>query len=166
MVPREISHFGKHISCVWGSEFNDGSLKCSCHSNECLSTLCKYLCVCLILCKNWCTSKWFQLLHTKRMRFVTALKKVVSHAFTYTSHNLIKSLTEIDIICSQNEDLLLFVMCCTFDSVLYYLQSTTEILSLYLRISSIHKCGVNCILLIIQVRTNEFLVTMSCQLKQ
>ena len=110
----------------------------------------------VILCKNWCTSKWFQLLHTKRMRFVTALKKVVSHAFTYTSHNLIKSLTEIDIICSQNEDLLLFVMYRTFDSVLYYLQSTTEILSLYLSISRILIYRFKCILLIIQVRTNEF----------
>ena len=89
------------------------------------------------------------------MRFVTALKKVVSHAFTYTSHNLIKSLTEIDIICSQNEDLLLFVMYCTFDSVLYYLESTTEISSLYLRNSKIPKYGFKCILLMIQVRTND-----------
>ena len=89
------------------------------------------------------------------MRFVTALKKVVSHAFTYTSHNLIKSLTEIDIICSQNEDLLLFVMYRTFDSVLYYLESTTEISSLYLRNSKIPKYGFKCILLMIQVRTND-----------
>ena len=89
------------------------------------------------------------------MRFVTALKKVVSHAFTYTSHNLVKSLTEIDIICSQNEDLLLFVMYRTFDSVLYYLQTTTEILTLYLGVSGIPKCGFKCILLIIQVRIND-----------
>ena len=93
----------------------------------------------------------FNCLHTKRMRFVTALKKVVSRAFTYTSHNLIKSLTEIDIICSQNENLLLFVMYRTFDSVMYYLQSTTEILSLYLRVSRIPKYRFKCILLIIQI---------------
>ena len=76
-ITQEISYFGKHILCVWASEFNDGSLRSSCLSNECLSTFCKYLCECRYFVQ--------ELVHIKMVSIAAHKKDEICHSFKESS---------------------------------------------------------------------------------